>query len=243
MITSKQNSLVKEIRSLSNKKFRDSLGVYLVEGIKMVKEAVLSGQEIKYVLTTEKNFEKVVEFYQSAEVISDQLSEYISQEVTPQGVFAVLSAPKLSIKSPVGNSLFLDQVSDPSNVGAIIRTAASAGFNDVYLFNSADPYSPKAVRASMSGVYKVRIYSGERESLINAINLPFVVADMDGVDVKEFKCASPICLVIGNEGRGVSQEMRDLAEYTLSLKMDNGMESLNASVSASILMYKLAGKV
>lgn len=244
MITSKQNSLVKEVRSLSNKKFRDSLGVYLVEGLKMVKEAVESGQQISYILSTEKNFDVVYGFFPEVQAISNEIAEYISQEVTPQGVFAVVKTPKIPLGAPKGNALFLDGVSDPANVGAIIRTAVSAGFTDIYAYSCADPYSPKSVRASMSGIFKANVYIGEsRESLTKVINIPICVADMDGVLVKDFSPTTKLCLVIGNEGRGVSEEMLSKAEYVVSLPMDNGMESLNASVSASILMYKLSGKI
>lgn len=244
MITSKQNSLVKEVRSLSNKKFRDSLGVYLVEGFKMVKEAVENGQQINYILSTEKNFDVVYDFFPEVQAISNEIAEYISQEVTPQGVFAVVKTPKIPLSAPKGNALFLDGVSDPANVGAIIRTAVSAGFTDIYAYSCADPYSPKSVRASMSGIFKANVYIGEsRESLTSVINIPICVADMDGVSVKDFSPTTKLCLVIGNEGRGVSEEMLAKAEYVVSLPMDNGMESLNASVSASILMYKLSGKI
>ncbi len=243
MITSKQNALIKKIRSLKDKKFRDSLNLYIVEGIKMVKEAVISAQNIESIVCSEKMAERVKEFYSNYEIASDEVIEYASSEVTPQGVIAVVVKPQNQLASPRGNSLFLDGVSDPANVGAIIRTAASSGFNDIYLSASADAYSPKAVRASMSGIFKVKTHIAEKEKLLSMINIPLVVADMSGVDAKSFKPTTPVCLVIGSEANGVSEQVRKMASHTVSLKMDNDMESLNASVSASILMYAISGKI
>ncbi len=243
MITSKQNALIKQIRSLKDKKFRDELNFYIVEGIKMTKEAFTSGQQVVSVICTLKKEKEVLSFCPFAQTVKDEIMDYVSSEVSPQGVIAVVKKPTNELVSPIGYSLLLDGVSDPANVGAIIRTAAASGFNDVYLVDSADAYSPKAVRASMSGIFKVKTHAFSREQILSVINTPIVVADMNGVNAKEFKSKSPLCLVIGNEARGVSNELKNKATYTISLDMDNEMESLNASVSASILMYSIKGKI
>jgi len=243
MITSKQNALVKEIRSLSDKKFRDKLGVFVVEGIKPVKEAIELGLSIREVVFTEKGKSALgfTERELRTETVTEEVFSYISEEVTPQGVLAIVFKPQNLIEAPKGNALLLDGVSDPANVGAIIRTAAAAGYNDIYMTDdSADPYSQKAVRASMSGVFRVRIMRGERSALFDSIGLPFWIADMDGKNVFEVKPNGNFCLVIGNEGRGVSKLAIEKADFTVSIPMKNGVESLNAAVSAGILMYALA---
>ena len=94
----------------------------------------------------------------------------------------------------------------------------------------------------MSGIFKVRTHSGNKDELLEKINLPLVVADMDGENVFNAKLINDICLVIGNEARGVSEDMLERAEFTVKIPMDNGMESLNASVSAGIIMYALSKK-
>ena len=243
MILSRQNQLIKLARTLSDKKFRDREGLYIVEGVKMVKEAILNGCEIYRVLITPSCLEKV-DFLTDLpfELVEDSVFSSISNEVTPQGIIALVKKPMLNISAPSGNCIFLDGVADPSNVGAIIRTAAASGYNDIYAFNTADPYSPKAVRASMSGIFKVKIHYGELASLLDKMNLPIVVADMNGQNAFTANIPSPFCLVIGNEGRGVSEEMRKRASYTVKIPMENDMESLNASVSAGILMYTLNRK-
>lgn len=242
MITSKQNAYIKTVKSLKDKKYRDEYGLYVVEGVKMVKEAVLSGVQIQKILATEKGSEQLfnaLEKVIDVELVSDIVFECLTDEVSPQGVLAVAVKPNLPITSPNGASIFLDGVSDPGNVGAIIRTAAASGYKDIYLANSADAYSPKSVRASMSGIYKVNVYAGEKDKLLEVINQPIVIADMNGCSVFEYKPMQEFCLVIGNEAHGVSKQLRDLAQVTVSIPMQNDMESLNASVSAGILMYAL----
>ena len=238
MIISKQNSLVKEARSLESKKFRDNLNRYLVEGVKMVNEAFLCGQEVLSVICTEKGLAKLNLNGFEPTLVSEQVFEYISGEKSPQGALAILKKPQP--KKCSGSCLFLDGVSDPGNVGTIIRTMACAGYNTVYLTqDSADPYSPKAVRSSMSGIYHVNTVYVDREKIKEVIDLPIIVADMNGANVFEKKLKGDFCLVIGNEAHGVSDVVRNIATTTVKIPMREGMESLNAGVSAGILMYTL----
>ncbi len=240
MITSKQNSLVKEIRSLRDKKFRDKLNLFIIEGIKPVKEAVALNLAIREIVCTQKTASQFLDCPFNVEVVSDSVFDYISEEVSPQGALAVVSKPENLLVSPKGNCLILDGVADPNNVGAIIRTAAASGFNDVYLTNEcADAYSQKSVRCSMSGVFRINVMRGELDKILSVVNLPLVVADMFGKNVFELEKSGKVCLVIGNEGNGVSQELKQKAQFTVKIPMENGVESLNASVSAGILMYAL----
>ena len=242
MIISKQNSLIKQIRSLEDKKNRDNLGVYLAEGTKLVKDAIYSGAKIEVVVGTLnglKSLENLLNGTFKLEEVSEEVFKHISTEVSPQGVLAVIKKPQQEFSLPLGKSVMLDGVSDPSNVGAIIRTAAASGYNDLYLCETADPFNAKSVRASMGGVFKVKIHIVDRKTFLNQINVPLVVADMNGKNVFETKISEKFCIVIGNEGRGVSQEVKEKASVTISIPMENQMESLNASVSAGILMYLL----
>jgi TrmH family RNA methyltransferase len=240
MITSKQNSLIKEIRSLKDKKFRDSLGVFVVEGIKPINEAIELGVPLKYVIATERALSSIKESSVKVEAVSEEVLKSVSEEVTPQGALAVAFKPSSEVQAPKGDCLLLDGVSDPSNVGAIIRTAAAAGYNEIYMTcDSADAYSQKSVRASMSGVFRVKIMRGSTAEILSVIDIPICVADMDGDSVFEFKKGGAKCLVIGNEGHGVSEEVKSKATFTVKIPMENGVESLNAAVSAGILMYNL----
>lgn len=243
MIVSRQNALIKLIKSLSDKKNRDELSLYVAEGIKTVTEAVITGQKFYAVVFTAKvkpNLPcEVFSVAERTEETTEEVFSYISGEVSPQGALAVLYKPE-TVKESGGYSVFLDGVSDPANVGAIIRTAAAAGYKDVYMtVDSADAFNPKAVRASMSGIFRISVIKGERNELIKKVKVPLVVADMKGEDVFSFNSTGPVCIVIGNEGNGVSETVKKNATKTVSIPMENGMESLNAAVSAGILMYNL----
>jgi len=240
MITSKQNALIKEIRSLADKKYRDALGLYVVEGIKTVNEILSASLPVKVVVGTESGLSACKNLTGKTETVTEELFKYISSEVTPQGVLAVIYKPENELQSPTDSCILLDGVADPVNVGAILRTAVAAGYKQVYMTSDcADPYSPKAVRCSMSGVFRAQIMRGELNELLKFINVPIVVADMNGENVFEKQIKDKFCLVIGNEGRGVSVALKEKADITVSIPMENGMESLNAGVSAGILMYNL----
>lgn len=240
MITSKQNALIKEIRSLSDKKFRDKLGLFVVEGIKPVNEAVALSMPVRTVICTEKAFSQLKLLDVQAQLVTDEVLKSVSEEVTPQGALAVVQKPCTPVQAPNGSCLLLDDVSDPANVGAIIRTAAASGYNDVYLTeNCADAYSQKSVRASMGGIFRTRVMRADVDTLLSVIDLPIYVADMNGDNVFSHDAKERLCLVIGNEGHGVSEVVKGKADFTVKIPMENGMESLNAAVSAGILMYSL----
>ena len=241
MIISRQNSLVKLIRSLSNKKNRDKEGLYIIEGAKLVNEAITLGLPIYKIVGHPIGLGLIGEktFNYPTEIVSKDIFSYISDEIAPQGVLALIKKPNVKISAPTGNCLFLDGVSDSSNVGAIIRTAAASNFNEVYIANGADAYSPKSVRASMGGIFRIKVFSGTREQLLNAINIPLVIADMKGENVFNLNIDQNFCLVIGNEAHGVSDTLRGKAKYSVCIPMAKGVESLNAAVSAGILMYIL----
>lgn len=240
MITSKSNPIIKTVASLAEKKFRKQLGLYLVEGIKPVKECIGAGCEIQRIICTPENENSFPE----ATVVSDGVFKSISSEKTPQGVIAVVKIPYTQIKPPEGCCLVLDCLQDPGNLGTVIRTANAAGYNEIYLINCTDPYSPKAVRASMSGIFFVKLYQGTREEVLNALNgVPIICADMGGENVFGFNPPEKFCLCIGNEGGGISEEVFERASHTVKIPMRETCESLNAAVSAGIAMYALKNNI
>ena len=137
--------------------------------------------------------------------------------------------------------MILDGVADPGNMGAIIRTANAAGFSRLYLTEDCtDPFSPKSVRASMSGVFGVEIVWVERDNLATIFqDFPVFVADMDGENVFSFASPTQFALVIGNEANGVSTDFCNRANHTVKIPMRDTQESLNAAISAGIIMYVL----
>lgn len=244
IITSKNNPLIKETASLKEKKGRKELGLFLVEGLKLCKECAQSGFEIERVFVSQA-FQGDLSFLQPFEnqtvCVSNDVFRLLSDEKTPQGVLCRVKIPKLETVSPSGSCLLLDGVADPANVGAIIRTANAAGYKEIYLAEGcADPYSPKSVRASMSGVFFTKLYFGSREEILQKLSgVPIFVADMGGVNVFHFTPEKNFALVIGNEANGVSELVRNQATATVKIPMEQTQESLNAAVSAGILMYLL----
>lgn len=236
VISSKNNPIIKEIIKLNDKKYRNLNMLYLVEGIKTVDECILSGAEVKDIVCTEALSYK----YDKAIVVTDEVFSAISSEKTPQGVIAVVKIPQTELKPPEKSCILLDRLQDPGNLGTIIRTANAAGYREIYLINCADPYSPKAVRASMSGIFFTHIYKSTKEKILSAVSgVPLICADLNGEDI--FSCIPPkkFCLCIGNEGAGIDREIAQTADYKVKIPMEKTCESLNAAVSAGIAMYIL----
>lgn len=244
ILTSKNNPFVKETSSLKEKKGIRQTGLFLVEGVKMVRECKKSGFEIERLVVSE-SFSKSEAFeeFSFAETVcvSDDVFRCLSDEKTPQGILCRVKIPQNGMEKPRGSCLLLDGVADPGNVGAIIRSANAAGYNEIYLTDDcAYPYSPKSVRASMSGVFFTKLYQGTREEILSALSgTAILVADMDGKNVFSFCPPKKFALVIGNEANGVSNFVQENATHTVKIPMSATQESLNAAVSAGILMYLL----
>ena len=164
----------------------------------------------------------------------------MSDEVTPQGVLAVIARDE-EFPSDTGSvSILLDGLQDPGNMGTIIRTAVAAGVKDIFAVNCCDPYSPKAVRSSMSGIFYVNIRTCDFNTAKEMLgDIPLIVADMCGESVFSFTPPPKYCLVVGNEGNGVSDEARESAKYTVKIPMSKNSESLNAAISLAVTLYEL----
>ncbi len=244
ILTSKNNPLIKETASLKDKKGRKELGLFLVEGRKMVAECRKSPLQIERTFVAE-SYEGELPFLEEEAVrVSDDVFRFLSDEKTPQGVLCRVRIPQNEVLPQAGKCLLLDGVADPGNVGTILRTANAAGYGTVYLTEDcADPYAPKSVRASMSGLFFTKVCRGSREALLEKIgSAPILVADMGGENVFSFAAPKAYTLVIGNEANGVSAQVRAAATHTVKIPMRETQESLNAAVSAGIIMYVLSNR-
>ena len=241
ILTSKNNPLIKETASLKDKKGRTQTGLFLVEGVKMLREGLQSELEIERVFLSEEYADELPVDESKIVRVSQDVFHFLSDEKTPQGVLCRVKIPQTALAAPTAPCLILDGVADPGNMGAIIRTANAAGYKEIYLVDGCvDAYAPKSVRASMSGVFFTKLYAGSREEILSAVQgVPVIVADMQGESVFHFSAPEKFALVIGNEANGVSAEMRKAAKYTVKIPMEQTQESLNAAVSAGILMYVL----
>ncbi len=245
VITSISNEKVKLFRSLSERKGRKETGFYLAEGWNLVKD-IPKGAKVVYTFVKESKereyAERLSSFGAEIVVLSDELFDRISETVSPIGVAAILKIPKNSEISDISADkvIVLDHVSDSGNVGAILRTAVAAGYKQAVFIDSADPYSPKSVRASMSAIFKIDpIFCGKEAFLCskNIKSYDIIVLDMYGEDLFSYRPLGKIALVVGSEAHGVSAEIKQIGRK-LSIPMEN-MESLNAAVSAGVAMYVL----
>jgi TrmH family RNA methyltransferase len=243
-ITSVKNPRVLAWRSLKDRKGRLEESAFLVEGARMVQEALASSFEVKSLLLRE-------DYPQPDGIPSGcrmfRLSDHVFQSVcdtrTPQGIAAVLSLCARPAEGP--RLLALDGVQDPGNVGTMVRTADAAGFSGV-LFSPdcADLFSPKVLRSTMGSVF--RLGFSFPSSLPDALEelkkkgFSILSSQLDGEPFFERKQVSPsFVLIVGNEGNGISGPVKDAATHHLRLPMAGGAESLNAAVAAGIMMYDL----
>ncbi len=238
MIQSRQNALIKHLRALSDKKERKTSCTYLIEGEVAVKEAFLSGAEIVAVLGTPELIAPYENKGFRVESADKDIVDHCADCVTPQGIVAEVKIPTLS--GVLGeNVVLLDGVSDPGNAGTIIRTCAAVGIKDVIMVNAVDAYSPKCVRSTMSGIFSVNVYDVKADKALEMVkDKNIVVADMAGERVFNVS-ADNFCLVVGSEAHGVSDFFKKAANLTVSLPMKPCMESLNAGVSCSVILYQL----
>lgn len=237
ILTSKSNQTVKKIASLKEKKFRKEHSLFLVEGEKMVREVVSSPLEVESVVISDDYLGET--YVDNPVIVSSDVFKFIADEKTPQGILAVVKIPEHKSNDITGDCIVLDGLQDPGNVGTIIRTANAAGYKDICLLNSVDPYSPKCVRSAMSGLFFVRIHIINTQEIIKRLKVPIISADMDGENIFTFSPPDKFALAIGNEGNGLSEEVKKLSSYTIKIPMDSCSESLNAGVSAGIAMYIL----
>ncbi|MEG1612697.1 MAG: RNA methyltransferase [Clostridia bacterium] len=242
IITSTANEKIKLIRKLSQKKFRVELGLYVVEGVNILKDMPTTVLVDSFFVTeamVEKTSDIYLKFSCSVNVVTDAVMKSISDTVSPSGLLAVIEIPKNLPRE--GNALVLDRVSDSGNVGTLIRTAVSAGFLNIYLINSADVYCSKVARASMGGIFRANLIEVCEEEALNILaNYHSVAMDMSGINIFDFTPKAPLAIVLGSESLGVSKRLMQTAENTVSLKMQNDMESLNVAVAGGIAMYELS---
>lgn len=243
IITSKDNEIIKNIKKLKEKKYR--LDSYIVEGIKMVKEAISENQEIALIAIREDfkiDFDtkkiKIV-------TISNKIFNDISDVKTPQGILAVIKKNQNNqIETNSDYILALDSLQDPGNMGTIIRTADSANINQIIINKTTvDPYSPKVIRSTMGAIYRTNIIEVEdlkatlKEMKLKGFQI--ITTDLKATrSIYDINYNNKTVVVIGNEANGVSQEILQTADKKVIIPMLGKTESLNASIAASIMIYE-----
>ena len=244
LLSSLKNPRVLSWKALKDKKGRDAGNAFLVEGVRMVQEALSSSFEVQALLLRE-GFQP--EYPLPAVIPAYLLPDHVFQSVcdtkTPQGLAAVLT--RRTREAAGSRLLALDGVQDPGNVGTIIRTADAAGFTGV-LFSPecADLFSPKVLRATMGSIFRLGFsFPSSLQSALEQLKkdgYSVLSSQLDGSPFYDRKdVSSSFVLVIGNEGNGISDAVKAVATHHLCLPMRGGAESLNAAVAAGIMMYDL----
>ncbi|MBR6677006.1 MAG: RNA methyltransferase [Clostridia bacterium] len=248
-ISSRTNPTVQLIASLEKKKHREESGLYLCEGIKLCREA-LGRCKVRYAAVREdKARGDVLEMCEKSGgeiiVLSESAFAKISADTSPDGVVFVIEMENNYGSSFEGERvIMLDSVRDPGNVGTVIRCAAAFGFDRVILSDCADIYNPKTVRATMGALFKMKFTEvSSSEEVIEALRSEGrrVIAAALGESALTLG-ASPLraddCIVIGNEGHGVSEATLNGCTGVIKIPMTDKTESLNAAVAASVIMWE-----
>ena len=252
-ITSKDNELIKHIRKLKDKKYRDESNEYVVEGVKLVEEAVKENAKIKQIIVCEdttRTYEIPTHImleiakYECISV-SDKIFNIITQVTNPQAKQSIIekNAQNAIIDNTQDIIVVLDDVQDPGNLGTILRTVDSIGLNQIIVSKgTADAFNSKVVRSTMGAIFRIKII--EVENLAQAIkemrkhHFKLMVTSLQTknsiYDIDFYKKI----IVIGNEANGVSKEIQDMADEKAKIPMLGRTESLNASVAAGVVMYE-----
>ncbi len=247
-ISSRTNPTVQLLASLEKKKYREAEGLFLCEGRKLCAEA-LGRCTVRYaVLREDKQESALLELCEKSGgeiiVLSESAFSKISQDSTPDGIAFAIEIENNATESFEGEKVvMLDCVRDPGNVGTIVRSAAAFGFDRVILSDSADIYNPKTVRATMGAVFKMKFtvtesskdviekMKGEGRRVIAA------ALGESALTLGESELFDSDCIVIGNEGHGVSEETLLGCTDVIKIPMTDKTESLNAAVAASVIMW------
>ena len=253
VISSKENELIKHIKKLKDKKERDLSNEYIIEGIKLIQEAIQENAKIKQIIICDdcEKTESIPKdlMYEIAKqeciYVTNKVFDSITEVMNPQGILAIIEkqSKEIQIDDKQDIILALDDIQDPGNLGTILRTADSIGLTQILVSKgTADCYNPKVVRSTMGAIFRVKII--ECEDLVKTLKeikkhkFEIVVSSLQTdnsiYDINYHKKV----IVIGNEANGVKKEIQDLADKKIKIPMLGKTESLNASVATGIILYE-----
>ena len=252
MITSSQNTKLKLVRLLNGRaRDRRAENAFVAEGVRLAEDALAADWPIRFALFDETLSERGYELVErlkakghEVEEVAANLMKSVSETETPQGILAVLELPAVHLPLTTYRFLLIpDQIRDPGNLGTLLRTAAAAGVEAALIPpETTDPFAPKVVRAGMGAHFRLPVVPmgwEEIQRVSESAKLEIFLADMDGVPCWQADLTRPLALIVGGEAEGASAPARELATATISIPMPGGMESLNASVAGSVLIFEV----
>lgn len=237
------NAQIKHVRFLQQKKYRQKYNQFIVEGLKSVDEFLKSALQCVGVFGNEEVLQRFASEIESEKCfyVNNKQLEQLTGLKSAQQVIAIFEKPQLgTIDVEAKVILALDDIRDPGNLGTIIRTADWFGYKEIVCSNSSvDCYNGKVIQASMGSLCRMKVHYVDLPLFVKEQNThTLVVADMSGTNYKEFEWNKHI-LVIGNEGSGASDEIRELMSAKITIPRKGEAESLNAAISAAILLAQI----
>ena len=243
LITSRKNPLLQQVRKLlSSRKERETAGLFVSDGTKLLQEAIRWWPGLDTVILSQDVDMEIPEGVRTV-VVPRDVMESISPMQSPQGALFLCCLPERKALQPKPGMLLLDGIQDPGNLGTILRTADALQIPVALLEGCADPYSHKVVRASMGAVFRMEIVQttwAEAESACAAAGIPVGVTALNeyAQDLRQAPL-NTMAVVIGSEGQGVRREILEAAQHSLIIPMNPTCESLNAAIAAAIVMWQM----
>lgn len=255
-ITSTKNPLIQTAKSLQTKAARDASGLFLCEGEHMVAEALHAAPaSLTALFVDDTQAERYAALIKAAPhaaalyAVPPHVLAALSQVKTPQGVAAMVQKPLMAGLEALGpRVVLLENVQDPGNVGTILRTADAAGFTGCIVTEGcADVFAPKTLRATMGSVFRVPVHEAadapETARALAALGYAVLASALDGDDFYARPLLPPrVCLLVGNEGAGLTDAAKAAATHRYRLPMRGGAESLNAAIAAAVFMYEIVNR-
>ena len=255
MITSVSNAKIKNVMQLNQKaKARREQGLFVAEGRKMFREAPESWIHKVYVAESLTSDETVMEQIcglpeEKAEIVADNVFRQMCDTKTPQGILTVLKLPSWSEEEVLAGEnplvMVLEDLQDPGNMGTIVRTGEAAGISGIIMSkDSADIYNPKVIRTTMGSIFRVPFaIVDDLAAAVDTLKdngITTYAAHLKGELYNSGSLTKDCALLIGNEARGLSEEISAKADKLIKIPMHGKVESLNAAVATAILMYEAA---
>ncbi|MCG1009288.1 RNA methyltransferase [Salinicoccus sp. ID82-1] len=237
-ITSKDNPRIKEMKKLQSKKYRRKLDQFLIEGAHLVEEAMTHGQKIHALVFLDgydhaKYDDQEIETF----IVNDNVMKTLSSLETPPGIMAVVSyaAPETDGR----RVLLLDGIQDPGNLGTLLRTADAFGFGRVILsLDTVDAFSDKVLRSAQGSTFHIDIKSMDAAEAVQDFDGTVLATDPEGaVPLEEAPAGDPLMVILGNEGRGVSDTVLAQVDRKIKIEMPGASESLNVAIAGGIIMH------
>lgn len=237
-IESVNNSRVKNWVKLKEKKYREETNTFLIEGDHILKEALKMGL-VEEIIALDDSF-KVddIPYY----IVSDAVMKKITNQVSISKVVAVVR--KIESKEITGKVCILDNIQDPGNLGAIIRSAVAFNIDTIILSpDTVDLYNDKVIRASEGMLFNINFIKGDLKEIIkNLKNKGYKIYGTDvtnGVDLKNIDFSLKTGIIMGNEGQGMKKELKEYCDNMINIPISSECESLNVAVAASIIFYEM----